>query len=422
MCIGAILFIIFCFFSAIPISKSHNEIVVPENYARIQDAIDNASPHDVICVNGGIYEEHLVIDKPLYIYGSEANTPMIKICEDSDIIKITASNVTISNLKIVKNLAGSSKSAGVVLSNVSFCSISNNTIIGNFVGVLIEGGAFNLVQDNSITNNRYGVFLRRYQHSEPSYSNVICRNNISVNSWNGIEIDWGSGNLVYANTLLSNAAFGLEIPDYTPSSSNVIFHNNFIDNARVFGELYQAYAPSSNYWNFSYEGNYWSDFCGVDENNDAISDVSYKVNNNVIDYFPLMGIFQTYKVSDSYVNTVTNASIIGFQHYSMNSTGQHTFLEFNVTSVAQWFCRVTIPKSLELSFLALKINDHATECQVIENDFYINLYVIYPPGDYIVRIETLFIGEFYSGMYLMLFMIVSFMVLFWRRLQCHVKA
>jgi hypothetical protein len=52
MCLGAILFIIFCFFSAIPIGKSHNEIVVPENYARIQDAIDNASPYDVIFVNG----------------------------------------------------------------------------------------------------------------------------------------------------------------------------------------------------------------------------------------------------------------------------------------------------------------------------------------------------------------------------------
>jgi len=375
------------------LSKSANEIVVPTDYTTIQDAINAASSYDVIYVKSGVYKEKLLVDKPLFIRGAVGETVAIVAEDDADILTIEASNVTVSNFLICKSVGYSSKSAGVRLSNASRCMIENNTIVGNFIGVLIEGGSFNFVQNNVVTMNHYGIFVRRYQHDVESYGNVIFNNLIANNSWNGIEIDWGGANTVSSNTISYNFAFGLEIPDYTPSSMNVIFHNNFVGNADAFGKIYQAYAPENNYWNFSGEGNYWSDFYGVDEDYDAISDLPYVPSRNVIDYFPLMGTFRTFTVCNYNVNIISNASAYEFSYSITNDEGQPFVINLLISSDSEWFARISLPKHL-YSFSSLEVNGSSYECRnFTENDSYINLYLNCSSGVYVVRIYGFLIGE-----------------------------
>lgn len=375
------------------LSKSENEIVVPIDYTTIQDAINAASPYDVIYVKSGVYKEKLLVDKPLFIRGVAGETVSIVTEDDADIITIEASNVTVSNFLISRSVGFSSKSAGVRLSNASCCVIENNTIVGNFIGVLIEGGSLNLVQNNVITMNRYGIFVRRYQHYVESYSNVIFNNLITNNSWNGIEIDWGGANNVSSNTISYNFAFGLEIPDYTPSSLNVIYHNNFVGNADAFGTVYQAYAPENNYWNFSGEGNYWSDFHGVDENYDAISDLPYIPSRNVIDYFPLMGAFQTFEVCNYNLNIISNASTYEFSYSITNDESQLFVINLLISSDSEWFARISLPKHF-YSFSSIEVNGSSYECRnFTENDSYINLYLNCSSGVYVVRIYGFLISE-----------------------------
>ena len=71
------------------------------------------------------------------------------------------------------------------------------------------------------------------------------------------------------------------------SSSNEIFHNNFMDN------YYQAviYDNSVNAWDNGCEGNYWSDYNGTDSNGDCIGDTPYVIDADNMDSYPLMNPF-----------------------------------------------------------------------------------------------------------------------------------
>ena len=64
----------------------------------LQAAIDAASPGDTITVSGGVYYEHIVIDKELTLTGSQG--PVIDGGGEGDVVTITGSDVTISGFEI----------------------------------------------------------------------------------------------------------------------------------------------------------------------------------------------------------------------------------------------------------------------------------------------------------------------------------
>ena len=68
------------------------------------------------------------------------------------------------------------------------------------------------------------------------------------------------------------------------SSNNLLYHNNLINNTNN-----NAYDTSTNQWNTSTVGNYYSDYTGSDNDSDGIGDTSYQIpGGSSIDYFPLM--------------------------------------------------------------------------------------------------------------------------------------
>ena len=170
----------------------------------------------------------------------------------------------------VKNLIIKAGQYGVFLSECSNITVSNNTITGTSFpppgtslppldimgGICVLGGYHNTIVGNRLENNLYGMKLA------VEYS-IISENNI-INNNHGI-------NLLAA-------------------SNNTIYHNNFINNdLNVL--TYTTLKPSkSNTWDdgSSSGGNYWSNYNGVDANNDGIGGSPYIIDSDNQDRYPLM--------------------------------------------------------------------------------------------------------------------------------------
>lgn len=273
-------------------SVSPKTVIVPEDFRSIQEAINNVDDRDIILVKAGIYQEAIVINKSITLLGEERDSTIIDSNTSSDVITVMSSNCVICGFTIRNGGVSFPANCGIRLCNVDNNVICNNTIIGNFVGIKLgdkqRGSMANIIKDNNITGNRYGIFLAH------SCQNKIYGNFISKNFWNGIELAWSHENEIYNNTICYNKAYGLEIPIATPSHHNFIYHNNFINNTHS-----ASASKYENMWDNGYPdgGNYWSDYMGFDDKfgifqnltgNDGIGDTPYIIDLNNKDMYPLI--------------------------------------------------------------------------------------------------------------------------------------
>lgn len=264
---------------------------VPSDYPTIQTAINNAGDGDVIFVKPGIYNEHVVVNKSVFLIGANQSMAIIDGGRKADVVTIATNNVVLNGFTIQNGGIFPSHYGVKILQNKSNNIVQHNTITGNFVGIIIEDASFNKVRWNNITKNRYGVFLAR------SHKNTLYANNVSENEWNGIELDWSNNNVIDANTISHNTAYGFEIPIETPSRSNLIYHNNFINNT-----LNACASGYLNVWDNGYPsgGNYWSDYTGVDVKSgpsqdqlgsDGLGGTPYVVDTKNRDLYPILNPF-----------------------------------------------------------------------------------------------------------------------------------
>jgi parallel beta-helix repeat protein len=263
-------------------------IRVPIDLATIQEAIDVAGIDYSIFVYNGIYNEHLVIRKPLLLIGERPDTTIIDGGGQGNVIDILSNNVVIQNFTI-RNSAYAvfgRVCAGICIERpgMPFPFVCNNVLIGNIItdnggdGIAFYYTSNNTVLENKITNNVRSIFL--YSSS----NNSISGNNITANEM-GISIQESSYNSISGNNITNNG-YGIYFSYY--SDFNRFYHNNFLDNTRQV-----EFHPQSGYTNFCDNeypsgGNYWSDYNGVDANHDDIGDTSYIIDTNNTDNYPLM--------------------------------------------------------------------------------------------------------------------------------------
>jgi parallel beta-helix repeat protein len=221
-----------------------------------------------------------------------------------------SSNITVSNNTIyncIERAIGAFDSSNITLSNntvsdswgngVGTWLSSNSQIRGNSISDMHEtcleaisaGGTSGEANENNVSDCFFGLRLGQGN---------IAKNNRISNCSTGIKLDWGS--YVEGNVILSCDA-GIDLNGETHqligntlswcntgiqsgfSKNNFIYHNNFIEN------VIQAFAENcDNQWDDESEGNYWSDYSGVDANNDGIGDIPYYIGSSGVDSYPLV--------------------------------------------------------------------------------------------------------------------------------------
>ena len=207
-----------------------NASVVP-----IQDALDNASSGDTICVMGGNYTETVdLATAHLTLVGEGVDVVNVIAADSGDyVFEVTADYVNISGFNVT-GATGTDK-AGICLNEADHCNISDNTASNNDCrGIYLDSSSNNTLLNNTASNNAcHGIYL--YSSS----NNTLLNNTASNNEYHGIELRSSNNNTLLNNTANSNQGYGDGI--YLDSSSNNTLLNNAASSNTYHGiELYNS--------------------------------------------------------------------------------------------------------------------------------------------------------------------------------------
>jgi len=269
---------------------------------------------------------------------------------------------------------------GIWLANSSNNIVFRNDIRSNYYGIIVTNSSTNVISGNNITNDE-GIRLRF------SSRNSIYGNNMTANGNNGIWLFYSSNNTIQKNNIVANRLRGVWLSG--TSSNNVLYENIVADNGdvgilvggwnntvfrnsitnntigielsmylgnrfyhnSVVNNTQQVHVISSgpgNFWDNGYPtgGNYWSDHVGGDLNQNGIGDSWYEINQDNIDYYPLMGLFYSFNTSVVYsVSIISNSTIETVEYFEWNSTIK-IIVSNSSTTQRFGFCRVRIPHDL----------------------------------------------------------------------------
>lgn len=320
-----------------------NVVYVPTNFTTIQSAINNAIAGTVIYVLNGTYHEDLIINKSISLIGINRDTTIIVGYQANYVLSVTAANVQINNLTIMKTGISTDES-GIRLSSSGNVVTHNNITNKNAdSGIFLYLSTNNVISNNVVSGNGNGFSL--YLSGNNIFSGNIVSNN---NAGAGLYL---SSNNVFEGNTISNNYYGVYLR--LSSNNNVLYHNNFNNTIQVLSD-------SPNIWSSGFEGNYWSSYNGTDALSgplrnetgpDGIGDQPYLLDEYNQDSYPLMGMFigLTASLRDQayQITSISNSTISDFGFEIGKETG-NKIIHFNAVNEndTAGFCRIMIPTEL----------------------------------------------------------------------------
>lgn len=266
----------------------------PNNFSKIQYAINSANEGDIVFVYNGFYEEKVIVDKSLYLIGQNPLSTIIQSTYSSYVaVTISAINVKISGFTLQKS------GYGIYVINDSTI-ICNNIFLDNIIGIYLAESLDNIVYNNSFEND--GIYVYK------SYKNTIYNN--SINNKNLIYLEDKSNQVIQENVgqvILVNC-------------TNITLNNQNISNNRVALLL-----ENSNYCNF-FNNSFSENIQGIsfynssnnkfvnnyiNHNNGTGLSISYSNNILINNNFFINNFGVALSFRDSSNNTILNNTIDG---------------------------------------------------------------------------------------------------------------
>lgn len=189
-------------------------IIVPDDYSTLQGAVNTATLGDKIVVRAGTYIENVNINKAHLTIESKSGaklTTVQAVNSNDHVFEVTANYVTIKGFTVKG--ATENNLVGIRLTDADYCNIS----------------------DNIAMNSWGGIYLDFY-----SCSNKIA-NNRALNDWEGLDVcSYCDNNLIYNNTVVDNA-HGISL--YRASGNQII--DNLVKSNNYYNGIYLGYSSNN---------------------------------------------------------------------------------------------------------------------------------------------------------------------------------
>ncbi|WP_229390657.1 NosD domain-containing protein [Methanosarcina sp. DH2] len=189
----------------------------------IQAAVNNASSGDVIIVAPGTYTENIIINKNDLTIRSGAGNPANTIISANNpgvsVISIqNGNNVTIEGFKIT---GAGTNTSGVYLTGSNYCTIEDNVLYNNYLGIRISGSRGNRLSENTVNlSASHGIVM------ENTTGSIIENNDVNSSGIYGIYLYYADSNNLTSNTMFNNTNNGINL---VFSSGNTVSGNTVFD-------------------------------------------------------------------------------------------------------------------------------------------------------------------------------------------------
>ncbi|MBN1245990.1 right-handed parallel beta-helix repeat-containing protein [Candidatus Bathyarchaeota archaeon] len=292
-------------------------IVVPDDYASIQEALDNANDGDTIFVKKGVYVENPEIHKPVTLIGEDRDATVIDVTAG---LKVERDNVTVTGFTIYDGWSGISLAA-------NNCNISGNRITSTTTGIVLSNGyenyitgnifesiglssaiQLNFANRNYVNNNYIDSCVEGIQIWQNSNNNTVIENTIINCQDHAIRFQYSNNNTIMRNNI-TNSGCGTSIYG---SSNNSISNNYYVNNAIQFSANEDYYLTFGHNRSVNtINENYWSDYIGSDNNNDGKGDTPYVIDEYNKDNYPLMMPYRISPTPEPQIESFPTTLVIG---------------------------------------------------------------------------------------------------------------
>ena len=324
------------------------------DFHTIQEAVNAANDGDTIFVRKGVYYENVVVNKTVSLIGENRSNTIIDGSRIGTVVKIAVDNVTLYGFTIQhsKTLYPPGGYSGVYLDHSTRCNISYNIVRDNYYGISLEYSDANIIFHNTLSHHLWhGIRLIN------AHKNIIIGNNASHN-WNEGIYSFDSNNNLIASNIMTDNNHGIYLLDSSntriirnilahnsfseystgislysnnctllgnlitenscgmgiPTSNNLIYHNNLIQNVQQVHLINKF----ENTWDDGYPsgGNYWSDYeerypNATELDGSGIWDTPYIVGKNNQDSYPLMEVWGVVSGNLQILKPVNGSVIVG---------------------------------------------------------------------------------------------------------------
>ena len=227
--------------------EQQNNIIIPDprntrtgiSYTTIQAAINEAEPGDEITVEAGTYHENVYIAKENITLTAQGTVIINATDSNQNTININANGAKINGFTII-GATGHYHDAtqnleigysGIHIAGANNCTIINNKLIENAIGIALSGASYNLLEKNNITENPIcGIMVDDLSHYNKIYNNTIDNNGQGypgVGVFEGVLIRQSYYNQLIDNNVTNSGDCGITI---NSAHENIIANNTVINN------------------------------------------------------------------------------------------------------------------------------------------------------------------------------------------------